>query len=50
MIATFLLNFLLAAVGLTVIVAPLAVYALRELAPASQRPGRPVLATGGGWR
>jgi hypothetical protein len=47
MIATFLLNFVLAVVGLTVIVAPLAVYGLRELAPASQP--RPVFAPGGGW-
>jgi hypothetical protein len=49
MIATFLLNFLLAAVGLTVIVAPLAVYALRELAPASQ-PRRSFALAGGGRR
>jgi hypothetical protein len=47
MIVTFLLNFVLAAVGLTLIVAPLAVYGLRELAPASQP--RPVLVPGGGW-
>jgi hypothetical protein len=48
MIATFLFNFVLAAVGLTVIVAPLAVYGMRELAPASQPRGSFVLA--GGWR
>jgi hypothetical protein len=48
MIATFLFNFVIAAVGLAVIVAPLAVYGLRELAPASQP--RPVFApAGGGW-
>jgi hypothetical protein len=47
-IATFLLNFVLAAVGLSLIVAPLAVYGLRELAPATQP--RPVFASaGGGW-
>lgn len=48
MIVTFLLNFVLAAVGLTVIVAPLAVYALRELSPASQ-PRRGFVPAGGGW-
>jgi hypothetical protein len=49
MIATFLLNFLLATVGLTVIVTPLAAYTLRELAPASQ-PRRPFVLVAGGWR
>jgi hypothetical protein len=47
-IATFLFNFVLAVVGLSVIVAPLGVYALRELAPASQPRGSFVMA-GGGW-
>ncbi len=49
MIAVALLHLLLAAVGLTAIVAPLAVYTARELAPASQPRGSFVLA-GGGWR
>lgn len=49
MIATFLLNFVLAAVGLTVLVTPLAVHVVRELAPASRPRGSFVLA-GGGWR
>jgi hypothetical protein len=49
MMLTFLLNFLIAAVGLTVIVAPLAVYGLRELAPASP-PHRPFALAGGGRR
>jgi hypothetical protein len=47
-IAVALLHLLLAAVGLTLLVAPLAVYAMRELSPAS-RP-RPVFSmAGGGW-
>lgn len=49
MIATFLLNFVLAAVGLSVIVAPLAAYGMRELAPASQPP-RSFAVAGGGRR
>ena len=47
MIATFLFNFVLAAVGLSVIVAPLAMYALAELAPASQPRRRSLLLAGG---
>jgi hypothetical protein len=43
-----LLNLLLAAVGLTALVAPLAVYVRSELAPASRPRGSFVLA-GGGW-
>lgn len=43
-----LLNILLILFGLPLLVAPLAVHALRELAPAS--PTRPAFATaGGGW-
>jgi hypothetical protein len=49
MIVVALLHLLLAAVGLTLIVAPLAAYVQRELAPASQPRGSFALA-GGGWR
>lgn len=48
MIAFVLLHLFLAAAGLTVLVAPLAVYARRELSPASQPRGSFALA-GGGW-
>lgn len=44
-----LLNLLLVVVGLPVLIAPLAVYVVRELAPASQPRGSFALA-GGGWR
>jgi hypothetical protein len=44
-----LMNLLLAAFGLASIVAPLAVYVMRELAPASQ-PRRAFVLAGGGWR
>lgn len=46
-----LLHLLLAAAGLTVIVAPLAAHVRRELAPASRtRYGfRPAFAVGGSW-
>lgn len=47
MIATFLFNFVLAVVGLTVLVAPLAVHVVRELTPASQPRGSFALAGGG---
>lgn len=45
---TVLLHLLLAAVGLAAIVAPIGVYALRELSPSTQPRPAFVLA-GGGW-
>jgi hypothetical protein len=48
-VITVLLHLLLAAVGLAAVVAPIGVYALRELSPASQPPRAFALA-GGGWR
>jgi hypothetical protein len=45
---TALLHLLLATFGLAAVVAPLAVYGLRELAPASPR--RSFALAGGGWR
>lgn len=49
MIATFLLHLVLVVTVLPLIVAPLAVYGLRELAPTMQPPRSFTLA-GGGWR
>jgi hypothetical protein len=47
-VIAILLHLFLAAFGLAVIVAPLAAYGLRELAPASQA-RRTFAPAGGGW-